>query len=74
MGSYLNPGATSFRNSLRSEIYIDKSGLIEKTNKQTDAYRAEIYLCQPAKTFWKIYGCKYAGCILWKRRKHRRVV
>ena len=32
MGSYLNPGATSFRNSLRSEIYIDKSGLIEKTN------------------------------------------
>ena len=30
MGSYLNPGATSFRNSLWSETYIDKSGLIEK--------------------------------------------
>ena len=42
--------------------------------KQTDAYRAEIYLRQPAKALWKIYGCKYAGCILWKRRKHRRVV
>ena len=32
MGSYLNPGATGFRESLNSEIYIDKSGLIEKTN------------------------------------------
>ena len=33
MGNYLNPGSTLFRYSLRSEIYVDKSGLIEKTNK-----------------------------------------
>ena len=32
MGSYLNPGSTAFQGSLRSQIYIDKSGLIEKTN------------------------------------------
>ena len=32
MGSYLNPGSTLFRGSLRSKIYVDKSGLIEKTN------------------------------------------
>lgn len=32
MGSYLNPGSTFFRGSLRSKIYVDKSGLIEKTN------------------------------------------
>ena len=25
MGSYLNPGSASFRNSLRSKIYVDKS-------------------------------------------------
>ena len=32
MGTYLNPGSTMFRGSLRSQIYVDKSGLIEKTN------------------------------------------
>ena len=33
MGSYLNPGNFSFCGSLRSKIYIDKSGLIAKTNE-----------------------------------------
>ena len=32
MGSYLNPGSKGFRKSLNSEIYVDKTGLIEKTN------------------------------------------
>lgn len=32
MGSYLNPGSKGFQESLNSEIYVDKSGLIEKTN------------------------------------------
>lgn len=32
MGSYLNPGNKGFRESLNSAIYVDKSGLIEKTN------------------------------------------
>ena len=52
MGSYLNPGSTAFQGSLRSQIYIDKSGLIEKTNTvQT-------------KTIRKVYGGKYAECVL----------
>ena len=33
MGSYLNPGSMLFRGSLRSKIYVDKSGLIEKINE-----------------------------------------
>ena len=33
MGSYLNPGNASFRNSLRSKIYVDKSELIARTNE-----------------------------------------
>ena len=33
MGSYLNPGAFSFRGSLRSKIYVDKSELIARTNE-----------------------------------------
>lgn len=32
MGSYLNPGNKGFRESLNSAIYVDKTGLIEKTN------------------------------------------
>lgn len=33
MGSYLNPGSVEFQESLNSKIYIDKTGLIEKTNE-----------------------------------------
>ncbi len=33
MGSYLNPGNFSFKGSLRSKIYVDKSKLITKTNE-----------------------------------------
>ena len=32
MGSYLNPGSGRFRGSLRSRIYVDKTGLIAKLN------------------------------------------
>lgn len=32
VGSYLNPGNKGFCESLNSEIYVDKTGLIEKTN------------------------------------------
>ena len=33
MGIYLNPGTGEFQESLNSKIYIDKTGLIEKTNE-----------------------------------------
>ncbi len=32
LGVYLNPGTRAFEISLNSKIYVDKSGLIEKTN------------------------------------------
>ena len=32
MGSYLNPGSDLFEMALRSQIFVDKSGLIEKIN------------------------------------------
>lgn len=32
MDSYLNPGNKGFYESLNSAIYVDKTGLIEKTN------------------------------------------
>ena len=33
MGIYLNPGNRGFWESARSEIYVDKTGLIAETNK-----------------------------------------
>ena len=32
MGSYLNPGTKGFEESLNSEIYVDKTLLLEQTN------------------------------------------
>ena len=43
MGSYLNPGNFSFRGSLRSKIYVDKSELITKTNEVL--YTEQKYIC-----------------------------
>lgn len=43
MGSYLNPGNKGFRESLNSEIYVDKTGLIERTNAVLDT--REKYVC-----------------------------
>ena len=33
MGIYLNPGNDGFYEAIRSEIYVDKTGLIAYTNK-----------------------------------------
>ena len=43
MGSYLNPGNKGFQESLNSEIYVDKTGLIEKTNAVLDTRQK--FLC-----------------------------
>lgn len=41
MGRFVNPGSSAFQTALNSEIYVDKTGLIEYTNRvlgTTDAY------------------------------------
>ena len=43
MGSYLNPGNLSFRGSLRSKIYVDKSELICRTNEAL--FTEQKYIC-----------------------------
>ena len=43
MGRYLNPGTTLFQESLNSAIYVDKSGLIAKTNRCI--YSMQKYVC-----------------------------
>lgn len=44
MGSYLNPGNKGFRESLNSEIYVDKTGLIERTNALLDTRDMQDFL------------------------------
>ena len=43
MGIYLNPKNGGFAESIRSEIYVDKSGLIAYTNKCLNT--KEKYIC-----------------------------
>ena len=47
MGQYLNPGIRKFQMSLNSEIYVDKSGLIVKTNDLIDTERRFICISRP---------------------------
>ena len=47
MGSYLNPRNLSFRGSLRSKIYVDKSELIAKTNEALCTEQKYICVSRP---------------------------
>lgn len=47
MGIYLNPGNAGFRKSLRSEIYVDKTGMISYTNKVLDTRQQFICVSRP---------------------------
>jgi len=47
MGSYLNPGSARFRGSLRSQIYVDKTELIERTNAQIGTEQKYICVSRP---------------------------
>ena len=61
MGIYLNPENDGFWESIRSEIYVDKTGLIAVTNKYINT---ELYLCQQAQEVWKVYGIENACGLL----------
>ena len=43
MGNYLNPGTLAFERAVNSEIYIDKTDLIKKTNALI--YTEQCYIC-----------------------------
>ena len=47
MGIYLNPSSIGFKRSLNSEIYVDKTGLIEKTNALLDTEQKFIGVSRP---------------------------
>ena len=43
MGIYLNPGNISFAKTVRSQVYVDKTGLIAHTNDYINT--RDQYLC-----------------------------
>ncbi len=47
MGIYLNPGTEGFAESLRSEIYVDKTGLIACTNKVLGTRQKYVCVSRP---------------------------
>ena len=47
MGLYLNPSNRGFAASLRSEIYVDKTGIIAYTNKVLDTQQRYICISRP---------------------------
>ena len=47
MGNYVNPGIRKFQMSLASEIYVDKSNLIAKTNALFDTRQRFICISRP---------------------------
>lgn len=47
MGIYLNPGNEFFAEALNSEIYVDKTGLMEYTNKVSETKQKYVCASRP---------------------------
>ena len=47
MGIYLNPGNLKFKRSVNSEIYVDKTGLIQYTNRVIGTEQCYICMSRP---------------------------
>ena len=47
MGNFINRGNTSFASARRSEIYIDKTGLLNYTNSVMDTEQRYICVSKP---------------------------
>ena len=47
MGIYLNPGNEKFFRAVHSEIYVDKTGLLEYTNKVMNTSQQNICVSRP---------------------------
>lgn len=47
MGIYLNPGNKGFWKPIRSEIYVDKTGLIAYTNKVINTEEQFVCVSRP---------------------------
>lgn len=63
MGNFVNPGNDAFRVALASSIYVDKTGLLEYTNKVTGTLQAYI-LQQSSEKIRKVNYSQYVDGLL----------
>ena len=47
MGIYLNPGNEGLKSALRSQIYVDKTGVLEYTNSVLDTEQRLVCVSRP---------------------------
>ena len=71
MGVYLNPGNEKFAKAVQSEIYVDKTGLIEYTNQVINTVQRYVCVSRPRR-FGKIYDGGYADGLLWEGMRFQR--
>ena len=67
MGRFLNPGNEAFSEVIHSEIYVDKTPLLEYTNRVIST-TSKIYLQQPSEAFRKVNHSGDAVGILQQRQ------
>lgn len=60
MGVYLNPGNDLFRESLKSEIYVDKTGFLAYLNRVIGTEQKNICVSRPRR-FGKSMAAEYVG-------------
>lgn len=62
---YLNTNKAfeNYMELVNEEYYVDKSSMITLLNKKISTKNK--YMCNKAKTFWKIKCCLYAGSLLF---------
>ena len=77
MGNYLNPDISTFARVVNSEIYIDKTGLIEYTNRSAKTLQSYICISRPrrfgksiaANMLSAYYTCEYDSRELFSNLK-----
>ena len=66
MGSYLNPGTGAFQMARNSEIFIDKSRLIEETNRHVNTIQRFLCVSRPRR-FGKSMAADMLAGITYER-------
>ena len=70
MGVYLNPGNDSFRKMVNSDIYVDKTGLIDYTNKVINTMQQYICVSRPRR-FGKTLNMSMLDCFFSNKYANR---
>ena len=64
MGMFVNPGNDAFQVALNSEIYVDKTGLLQYTNRLMNTLQGYICNSRPRR-FGKSVTANMPGSVYW---------